>query len=707
MKLSRISIRLNYLLWFAFGALLLVSSVQAGIGLMSLRGIKNAGESAKQNIDTLAAEVTEVQTAAGGAEGETLALEMELEMDLGDALTSGVEETEELVSLLESMEEKSGKILAEASSLASASPVASPAPEVPDDEAIDKETASDDTATSEETTADEKTAALVSLLEEYHEELASEALPMLRSHLEALESANETCESASETLSKVQHVVSEFGAAATRASEASAQALESVNNSNQAANRSTIATLATSALAVLLGVGVPLAIVPRISGSVRSTVSAMQSIADGELELKEQAIRFKEFRNIQDSMNRVLKTTSALDLEVSELAEAARSGNLAKRADPSCFSGAYRELIVGLNKVIDSFARPAKGAGDVMEHMSEGDLTSRMQGDFEGEFLRLQQSINKAVESVDKTVSRVADSEREVSVAAKSVGARSRELAESSSRQATALEQVSSSLEEMTSMTRQTADNAHQARQIAEETRTAADEGNRNMSSLISALDAIKSSSDEQAKIVETINDIAFQTNILALNAAVEAARAGDAGRGFAVVAEEVRRLAQRSADAAQNTSQMIETSIENAETGVAINGEVARVLSEIQTRAAQASNLISEIAAASSEQAQGIDQINSAVGDVDRATSAAAETSREASKVSDKLNHEVARLREIIDAFQITEVSGTRRTVEPAQFTEEADEANGFGEACDPEPELAVASATETSRPEEFIPFD
>jgi methyl-accepting chemotaxis protein len=220
-------------------------------------------------------------------------------------------------------------------------------------------------------------------------------------------------------------------------------------------------------------------------------------------------------------------------------------------------------------------------------------------------------------------------------------------LAEGANKQAASLEETSAALEEIASMTRRNAEHGNNARNLAAQTRAAADLGAREMGEMKIAMDAIKTSSDGISKIIRTIDEIAFQTNILALNAAVEAARAGETGRGFAVVAEEVRSLAQRSALSARETAEKIEDSVQKSIHGVEICGKVAAALDEIVTKAREVDALVVEIATASQEQTRGVTQVNGAMNEMDRITQANAASAEESAGAAQELTRQTVAQKE------------------------------------------------------------
>ena len=233
------------------------------------------------------------------------------------------------------------------------------------------------------------------------------------------------------------------------------------------------------------------------------------------------------------------------------------------------------------------------------------------------------------------------------------VAAASQSLAEGASAQASSLEETSASLEEMSSMTKRNADSADSAKSLSAQTRAAADAGAADMQEMSRAMTEVKAASDNIAKIIKTIDEIAFQTNILALNAAVEAARAGEAGAGFAVVADEVRSLAQRSAQAAKETAEKIENSIHKSQHGAQISDKVTASLAQIVTKARQVDELVAEIAAASKEQAQGITQVNSAVSQMDKITQSNAASAEESASASEELNAQAVALKASVSELE------------------------------------------------------
>ena len=247
----------------------------------------------------------------------------------------------------------------------------------------------------------------------------------------------------------------------------------------------------------------------------------------------------------------------------------------------------------------------------------------------------------------------ISDHAENVASGAAAVGKASVSLADDAGQQAASIETTSASLEELSSMTRRNTDHATQADALAKETRTAAEAGVEHMRQMNRAMESIGSASSDIAKIIKTIDEIAFQTNILALNAAVEAARAGEAGMGFAVVADEVRNLAQRSAQAARETADKIEGAIGKTAQGVQICGQVAAALDGIVAKARELDTLAAGAATGSREQSEGVGQINTSVAELDAVTQKNAASAEEGAAASEELNTQAESLREVVAKLQ------------------------------------------------------
>ncbi|MCC6152184.1 MAG: hypothetical protein IT367_00385 [Candidatus Hydrogenedentes bacterium] len=261
--------------------------------------------------------------------------------------------------------------------------------------------------------------------------------------------------------------------------------------------------------------------------------------------------------------------------------------------------------------------------------------------------------------SIRHIVDGLASGSEQTACAAGQVAQSGQVMAASATEQASSIEETSASLEQLTSMTKQNSDNANEAKKLADIANLRAEKGSKSMERMGKAIDDIKKSAGETAKIIRTIDEIAFQTNLLALNAAVEAARAGESGKGFAVVAEEVRSLAQRSAEAARNTSALIEDSVTHAENGVAISGEVGSSLKEIADAIVKVNTFVGEIASASNEQSQGIAQISVAMSQLNQVTQTTAASSEETAAAAEELGSQAEEMRRMVSELKAV-VSGS-----------------------------------------------
>lgn len=321
-------------------------------------------------------------------------------------------------------------------------------------------------------------------------------------------------------------------------------------------------------------------------------------------------------------------------------------------------AGAIGDSLVNeITQALQTTTTELNDAGNEIVRQTKLGTTQALAVGFAGALLSLAvgvlmtRAISRKLRTVAEQLQTGAD---QTSAAAAQVASASQSLAEGASQQAASLEETSASLEEIASMSSKTAESAASTKDLALAARQAADAGTQEMSQMIEAMREIKASSDDIGRIIKTIDEIAFQTNILALNAAVEAARAGEAGMGFAVVADEVRNLAQRSAVAAKETAGKIESAIAKTAQGAEVTERVARNLSEIVTAIRKVDELVGGMAQAAGEQRQGLAQVNTAVSEMDKVTQATAASAEESASASEELNAQAETLRENLVELQM-----------------------------------------------------
>jgi methyl-accepting chemotaxis protein len=386
----------------------------------------------------------------------------------------------------------------------------------------------------------------------------------------------------------------------------------------------------------------------------QNVISNMQQISEGNINVEPAII--DDHDEIGPALKKMVETIKNLVKEMNSLTKSAVNGEIKVRGNAEAFNGAYQEIVRGVNETLEAMVGPINAAATVLVKVAQKDLSDRIKGDFKGFYAEIKETINIAVDNLDKALQQVSIGADQVASASIQVSTGGQSLSQGASEQASSLEEISSSLQEMSSMTKQNALNAREAKGVAESARGSADKGMESMDRMSSAINRIKSSSDSTAKIVKTIDEIAFQTNLLALNAAVEAARAGDAGRGFAVVADEVRNLAMRSAEAAKNTANLIEDAVRNSENGVAINFEVLKNFQEIAEKTNKVSQVVAEIAAASEQQDEGISQVNKAVEQLNLLTQQNAANAEESASAAEEMSSQSEEMRSMVAHFKLSD---------------------------------------------------
>jgi methyl-accepting chemotaxis protein len=380
--------------------------------------------------------------------------------------------------------------------------------------------------------------------------------------------------------------------------------------------------------------------------------SAASRLATGDLSAH------VDVRSEHDALSRNINgaTETLRDVvgEVNTVIAAATNGDLSKRGNPERFQGAYSELVSGTNATLDAVVQPIAEAKEVLTKVAARDLSARVTGDYVGEHAAIKASLNTALDNISEVFASLTMAIGQVNSAAREIGDGSQELASGAADQAGAIDQVSNRVNVVSERTKANAADAAEARAAMERASESTEQGVERMTALAEAVAEIKRSADATAKIVKTIDEIAFQTNLLALNAAVEAARAGDAGKGFAVVADEVRSLAIRASEASRNTATLIEESVQKAETGVKLNESVTRRLEDIRTGVQRASTIMHNIAEGAVEQDKELGEVTSAMSQISGLTQRTAANAEESASAAAELSAQSNEMQELASQFTL-----------------------------------------------------
>jgi methyl-accepting chemotaxis protein len=309
-------------------------------------------------------------------------------------------------------------------------------------------------------------------------------------------------------------------------------------------------------------------------------------------------------------------------------------------------------------RIAQEQVRVVEALGVALRRLAEGDLTSDLNEDFPEEYRQLRADFNEAVSALRKAVAAVMHNAESIRNETKEITSAADDLSRRTEKQAATLEETAAALDQLTSSVRSAAEGADEASKMSEDAQTNAEEGGEVARRAVAAMDGISSSSREISKITSVIDDIAFQTNLLALNAGVEAARAGEAGRGFAVVATEVRALAQRSSDAAREINELITSSGQQVQQGVDLVDKTGAALAAIVTSVSEISKRVSAIAASAREQSVGLNEINTAVNDLDHVTQQNAAMFEETTAASHALTTEADALADAVARFRLDQQS-------------------------------------------------
>lgn len=458
-------------------------------------------------------------------------------------------------------------------------------------------------------------------------------------------------------------------------------------------------------------------------GPVNLTSDYVDKISKGDIPPKITENYKGDFNIIKNNLNNCIDIMNGLLQDTGNLIQAAQSGDLKARGNEQAYTGGWRKLVQSINVLLETMVKPIEEVSTTMQEVSNGNLEISINGTYEGDFGKLVGAVNSTIvrlhevvveisdllgeisngnididnirtydgnfESISHSMNRIVDSLNsvlgdirtaadQVSVGANQVADGSQLLAQGATEQAGSIEELTASVTEVAEQTRDNATNANHANTLVMKIKEHAKQGNDQMGEMLAAMEEINEASANISKVIKVIDDMAFQTNILALNAAVEAARAGQHGKGFAVVAEEVRNLAARSANAAKETTALIEGSITRAKRGEEIANETAKALQEIVDGVSEAAGLIAGIAASSNEQATGISQINVGINQVSEVVQTNSATSQESAASSEELSSQAELLKNLVDQFKL-KGSGVRNN---RSSRKESRASKGYGEA-------------------------
>ena len=381
-----------------------------------------------------------------------------------------------------------------------------------------------------------------------------------------------------------------------------------------------------------------------------------------------------------------------------DLAKTIQRGDLSKRLNMN-----QKDEVGQLALALDNMAEGLESKAVLAKRIADGDLTCEVKLASEEDSLGL--TLQAMIKSLSEIISQVNEAAGQVAAGSGQVSESSQSLSQGAAEQAASMEEITSTMTEVGAQVRTNAENASQANQAALGAQEAADGGNQQMRQMIEAMEDINYSSKEIAKIIKTIDDIAFQTNLLALNAAVEAARAGKYGKGFAVVAQEVRNLAGRSAEAARETTELIEGSVKKVEKGSEIVDKTAGALNEIAQNISKVTDLVGEIAAASNEQAMGVSQVNDGLGQIEQVTQQNTANAEQTAAAAEELASQASLLKESLAMFILDHNEVGPAVAAKKQISAPSEAAQGWGayEKEDPTP----ANPEQAVRPEDLISFD
>lgn len=460
----------------------------------------------------------------------------------------------------------------------------------------------------------------------------------------------------------------------------------------------------TSLLSLGLGIYFSIFFSNHIGKPIQKIICAAGCVAEGNLDIKRTITTEDEVGDMARALEKIVVVLKSLILDSERLAYAGREGKLDIRIDASKHNGEYRKIVEGINHTLDAVMAPIGEVASVLKDMANGNVHMRVTGDYQGEYADMKDAMNETLDtiagyvgeltevlsqmskanldlvinkeykgdfaqikdavnlictSVSKVFRDINHAAELVASGAKQVSDSGQVLSQGATEQERVIEELTVSIRQVARQTQDSVTKANQARDLAVAAKDKAEQGNSHMNRMLESMENMNLSSTKISKIIKVIDEIAFQTNILALNAAVEAARAGQHGKGFAVVAEEVRNLAARSANAAKETTELIEGSIKNVENGTKIAMGTASALGEIVGGATMAVGIGADNAVAFNEQAVAVTQIHKGIEEVAQVVQNNAATAQESAATSEELSGQAEILKNMISKFKLQKDNG------------------------------------------------
>ncbi|MCL1997612.1 MAG: methyl-accepting chemotaxis protein [Turicibacter sp.] len=376
--------------------------------------------------------------------------------------------------------------------------------------------------------------------------------------------------------------------------------------------------------------------------------------ADGDLTKKVELDAYSgDWKSVMGELNRFVSAVANPINESTEILKKLANGDLSASVTGS-YKGSFLEIKEALNSAIMGISSYIKEINDVLTSMSESDLNVNIDREYVGEFNNIKLAINKIIATFNEVLGEIQVSTVHIASGAEAIARSSQDLSSGTMRQAEEVDRVQTTIADMLVQIESNAEKADMTSKVSENAKESAFRGNNDMQEMLSSMEEINRASDNISKVIKVIDDIAFQTNLLSLNASVEAARAGEHGKGFAVVAEEVRTLAGRSKQAAEETSLLIESSVEKTKEGSRIANQTADTLSEIVSQVDEISGLIREVAIASEAQATAVQNVQVSIREISDVTQIAAATSQETASTSEELSSQSETFKNMVGGFKV-----------------------------------------------------